>query len=141
MTFKLEIFDKQSVLVDFGFRRVLQNDVAIFIRYAVVVLDDKSKSFDLNGETALATEPSGLGNTFSLNYKESEKGKHLTNVTPEFEPIKLSIYVVHAFDFRRVNPQFYVRYTVNMYAQPTERGIYAVNQSVNNSDNEIYNDF
>lgn len=36
---------------------------------------DKSKSFDLNGETALATEPSGLGNTFSLNYKESEKGK------------------------------------------------------------------
>lgn len=53
---------------------------------------DKSKSFDLNGENALATEPSGLGNTFSLNYKESEKGKHLTNVTPEFEPIKLSIY-------------------------------------------------
>ena len=55
---------------------------------------DTSKSFDLNGENALATEPSGLGNTFSLNYKESEKGKHLTNVTPEFEPIKLSIYFI-----------------------------------------------
>lgn len=53
---------------------------------------DKSKSFDLNGEIALAAEPQGLGNAFSLSYKESEKGKHLTNVTPEFEPITLSIY-------------------------------------------------
>ena len=40
---------------------------------------DKSNSFDLNGETALAAEPQGLGNNFSLSYKESEKGKHLTN--------------------------------------------------------------
>lgn len=53
---------------------------------------DKSNSFDLNGETALATEPQGLGNNFSLSYKESEKGKHLTNVTPEFDPITLTIY-------------------------------------------------
>lgn len=53
---------------------------------------DKSNSFDLNGDSALATEPQGLGNNFSLSYKESEKGKHLTNVTPEFDPITLSIY-------------------------------------------------
>ncbi len=53
---------------------------------------DKSKSFDLNGETALAAEPKGLGNKFSLSYKESEKGKHLTNVKPDFEQIQLSIY-------------------------------------------------
>ena len=44
---------------------------------------DKSKSFDLNAETALAAEPQGLGNKFSLSYKESEKGKHLTNVKPD----------------------------------------------------------
>ena len=30
---------------------------------------DKSKSFDLNGNSALAAEPSGLGNAFSLSYK------------------------------------------------------------------------
>ncbi len=53
---------------------------------------DKSKSFDLNGETALAAEPTGLGNKFSLSYKESEKGKHLTNVKPDFEQIQLAIY-------------------------------------------------
>lgn len=53
---------------------------------------DKSKSYDLNGEIALAAEPQGLGNNFALSYKESEKGKHLTNVTPDFEPITLSIY-------------------------------------------------
>ena len=53
---------------------------------------DKSKSFDLNTETALAAEPQGLGNKFSLSYKESEKGKHLTNVKPDFEQIQLAIY-------------------------------------------------
>lgn len=53
---------------------------------------DKSKSFDLNRISSLAAEPSGLGNSFNLSYKESEKGKHLTNVRPEFEPIKLKIY-------------------------------------------------
>ena len=53
---------------------------------------DKSKSFDLNTETALAAEPQGLGNKFSLSYKESEKGKHLTNVKPDFEQIQLTVY-------------------------------------------------
>ncbi len=53
---------------------------------------DKSKSYDLNGEKALATEPTGLGNAFALTYKDSEKGKYLTNVKPEFEPIVLKIY-------------------------------------------------
>lgn len=53
---------------------------------------DKKKSFDLNGKKALAAEPTGLGNKFTLSYKESEKGKHLVNVKPEFEPIKLKIY-------------------------------------------------
>lgn len=51
-----------------------------------------SKTFDLNAETALAAEPKGLGNTFALSYKESEKGKHLVNVTPAFDPIELKIY-------------------------------------------------
>ncbi len=53
---------------------------------------DKSKSFDLNGRKALAAEPTGLGNKFKTAYKESEKGKHLVNVTPDFEPIGLKIY-------------------------------------------------
>lgn len=53
---------------------------------------DKSKSFNLNTLSALAVEPTGLGNNFNLSYKESDKGKHLTNVTPSFEPITLKIY-------------------------------------------------
>lgn len=53
---------------------------------------NKSKSFDLNSETAFAAEPTGLGNKFSLSYKESEKGKHLTNVKPDPDPITLKIY-------------------------------------------------
>lgn len=53
---------------------------------------NKSKSFDLNNDSALATEPTGLGNAFALSYKESEKGKHLVNSKPEFEPIKLKVY-------------------------------------------------
>ena len=53
---------------------------------------DKSKSFDLNNDTALAAEPTGLGNKFSLSYKESEKGKHLTNVKTDPDPITLKIY-------------------------------------------------
>lgn len=52
----------------------------------------KSKSFDLNTESALATEPTGLGNSFATAYKDSDKGKHLVNVTPSFEPIVLKIY-------------------------------------------------
>ena len=62
------------------------------MRRFILHTHDKSNSFDLNGETALAAEPQGLGNNFSLSYKESEKGIHLTNVTPEFDPITLSIY-------------------------------------------------
>ena len=53
---------------------------------------DKSKSFDLNTESALAAEPTGLGNSFATAYKDSDKGKHLVNVTPSFEPIVLKIY-------------------------------------------------
>lgn len=53
---------------------------------------DKTKSFDLNTALALATEPTGLGNSFSASYKESDKGKHLTNVIPNFDPIVLKIY-------------------------------------------------
>lgn len=53
---------------------------------------NKSKSFDLNGTSALAAEPTGLGNAFSLSYKESEKGKHLVNVAPSFDPIVLKVY-------------------------------------------------
>lgn len=52
---------------------------------------DRSRSFDLNTVSALATEPKGLGNAFSTSYKQSEKGKHLTNVVPSFEPIVLKI--------------------------------------------------
>ncbi len=53
---------------------------------------DKKKSFDLNTESALAAEPTGLGNSFTIAYKESDKGKHPVNVTPSFEPIVLKIY-------------------------------------------------
>ena len=53
---------------------------------------DKSKTFDLNTASAFAAEPTGLGNAFAPVYKESDKGKHLTNVTPSFEPIVFKIY-------------------------------------------------
>lgn len=53
---------------------------------------DMTNTFNLNAETALAAEPKGLGNSFALSYKESEKGKHLVNVTPSFDPIELKIY-------------------------------------------------
>ena len=52
---------------------------------------DKTKSFDLNGTRALATEPSGLGNNFQTSYKESDKGSHLTNIKPKFDNIILKI--------------------------------------------------
>lgn len=51
-----------------------------------------AKTFDLNGKNALAAEPKGLGNSFATSYKESEKGKHLVNVAPDFEPVVLKIY-------------------------------------------------
>ena len=53
---------------------------------------DMTKTFDLNNTSAFAVEPTGLGNAFTPVYKESEKGKHLTNVTPSFEPIVLKVY-------------------------------------------------
>ena len=53
---------------------------------------DGKKTFDLNSDKALAAEPKGLGNVFSLSYKDSDKGKHLVNVTPSFDPIELQIY-------------------------------------------------
>lgn len=53
---------------------------------------NKTKSFSLNTTSTLVTEPTGLGNNFSTNYKDSEKGKHLINVKPEFDPIKFKIY-------------------------------------------------
>lgn len=53
---------------------------------------DKTRTYDLNALSTLATAPTGLGNNFSLSYKESEKGKHLTNVKPDFEPITLTVY-------------------------------------------------
>lgn len=53
---------------------------------------NKSHSFDLNTVKVLATEPSGLGNTFQTSYKESDKGNHLTNIKPKFDPISLKIY-------------------------------------------------
>ncbi len=56
------------------------------------VLRNRESSFPLNTASALAAEPKGLGNAFKASYKESEKGKHLTNVTPDFEPIVLKIY-------------------------------------------------
>ena len=49
---------------------------------------DGSKTFDLNGKNAFAAEPKGLGNAFALSYKDSDKGKHLVNVTPSFENIR-----------------------------------------------------
>lgn len=65
---------------------------------------DKSKTFDLNTDSALATEPSGLGNNFALEYKESDAGKYLVNVKPSFDPIKLKIY------FNANNTNGYVNY-------------------------------
>lgn len=53
---------------------------------------DKSKTFNLNTPSALAAEPTGLGNAFATEYKDSNDGKHLVNVKPSFDPIKLKVY-------------------------------------------------
>lgn len=52
---------------------------------------DGKEKFDLNTRAAIALEPQGLGNAFSPSYQQSEKGKHLTNVTPSFEPISFKV--------------------------------------------------
>lgn len=65
---------------------------------------NKSKTFDLNTDAALATEPTGLGNAFDIEYKKSEKGQHLVNVKPNFDPIKLKIY------FNANNTNAYLNY-------------------------------
>lgn len=62
------------------------------MRNFILHTSDKSKSFDLNGNVALAAEPKGLGNSFGVSYKDSENGKHVVNIKPEFEPITLKIY-------------------------------------------------
>ena len=65
---------------------------------------NKSKTFDLNTDAALATEPTGLGNAFDIEYKKGEKGQHLVNVKPNFDPIKLKIY------FNANNTNAYLNY-------------------------------
>ena len=65
---------------------------------------NKSKTFDLNTDAALATEPTGLGNAFDIEYKKSEKGQHLVNVKQNFDPIKLKIY------FNANNTNAYLNY-------------------------------
>lgn len=65
---------------------------------------DKSKTFDLNTTAALATNPTGLGNSFAADYKESEKGKYLINNKPSFPNIKFTIY----FNADNTNP--YINY-------------------------------
>lgn len=65
---------------------------------------NKLKSFDLNTDSALVGDVTGLGNAFATEYKESEKGKHLINVKPSFEPIKLTIY------FNANNTNAYLNY-------------------------------
>lgn len=53
---------------------------------------DKRRSFSLNTDKALATEPTGLGNNFAVSYKETMTRKYMTNVKPDFEAIKTKIY-------------------------------------------------
>lgn len=53
---------------------------------------DKRRSYSLNTTAALAVEPTGLGNKFSIAYKESTDKKYMTNRKPDFEPIGLKIY-------------------------------------------------
>ena len=62
------------------------------MRHFILHTSDRRRSYDLNDTSAFAAEPSGLGNNFSLSYKESERGKHLVNITPSFDPITLKIY-------------------------------------------------
>lgn len=53
---------------------------------------DKSQSFSLDCRRALAAEPSGLGNAFTVSYKETTDEKYMTNIKPAFEPISLTVY-------------------------------------------------
>lgn len=53
---------------------------------------DKTKSFNLNENGIIATNPKGLGNSFALSYTENEKNRFLTNMKPNFENITFDIY-------------------------------------------------
>lgn len=53
---------------------------------------DKRSFISFNDPRFLAGEISGLGNNFSITYKDTPKGKVKTNVKPEFEPISLTVY-------------------------------------------------
>ncbi len=52
---------------------------------------EKTLSFDLS-KNVIVAEPKGLGNKFSLAYLETNSGKRLSNITPDFEPIQLPLY-------------------------------------------------
>lgn len=53
---------------------------------------DKSQSFGLNRTSTLAASPTGLGNAFDISYKDSDNGKFITNVKPNFDQIVLKVY-------------------------------------------------
>lgn len=61
------------------------------MRSFVLYTPNKAQSFALN-DKALAAEPAGLGNNFSISYKDTPRGKRYSNVVPEFEPITLMLY-------------------------------------------------
>jgi phage-related protein len=61
------------------------------MRKFILYNKDKSLSFDLS-TNVVAADPKGLGNKFSLKYLDTNSGRRLTNITPEFEPIQLTLY-------------------------------------------------
>ncbi len=53
---------------------------------------DMDECFDLNTKKLFAADPSGLGNTFEISYQDADSGKYVTNVRPNFDNIKFTIY-------------------------------------------------
>lgn len=73
---------------------------------------DKKSFVSLNDKRFLAGEINGLGNNFSINYHDTQKGKIKKSVKPDFDPITITIYFnVEGNPYRNFN------YLMNFLAQ------------------------
>lgn len=68
--------------------------MAIFknIRELKLYTPNKRSFLSLNDSRFLLGEVTGLGNQFNIAYKDTQTGKVMTNIKPEFEPISATIY-------------------------------------------------
>lgn len=77
---------------------------------------DKKSFVSLNDKRFLAGEINGLGNNFSINYHDTQKGKIKKSVKPDFDTIAITIY----FNIEG-NPYHNYNYLMNFLMQNANR--------------------